>query len=57
MQNKKKEEHVKKCMCNHKGSSASIETDGVKRFQSHGLHYTEYFGDSDRKAHADVEEE
>ena len=51
----KQEKHVGMCKINHMGSSASMETEGVKRiFQrsenERNLQYTEYFGDSDSKA-------
>lgn len=56
----KKEAHVGKCKANHKGSSASMETEGVKRIfqrseRERKLQYSEYFGDGDSKAHAEVE--
>ncbi|XP_028392982.1 uncharacterized protein LOC114517447 [Dendronephthya gigantea] len=56
----KKEVHISKCKINHKGSSAAMETEGVKRIfrrseEDRKLQYTEYFGDGDSKAHAEVE--
>ena len=56
----KQQKHVGKCKINHIGSSAAMETEGVKRiFQrsenERNLQYTEYFGDGDSKAYAEVQ--
>ena len=58
----KQQKHVGKCKINHTGSSAAMETDGVMRiFQrsknERNLQYTEYFGDGNSKAYAEVKQE
>ena len=55
----KQQKHVGKCKINHTGSSAAMDTEGVMRiFQrsenERNLQYTEYFGDGDSKAYAEV---
>lgn len=52
----KRERHDGKCK-NYKGSSTSMETEGVKNIferskSERNLQYTEYFGDGDSKAYA-----
>ena len=56
----KQQKHVGKCKINHTGSSAAMETEGVMRIfrrseNERNLQYTEYFGDGDSKAYAEVE--
>ena len=58
----KQQKHVGKCKINHTGSTAAMETEGVMRiFQrsenERNLQYTEYFGDGDSKAYAEVKQE
>ena len=58
----KQQKHVGKCKINHTGSSAAMETEGVMRiFQrsenEQNLQYTEYFGDGNSKAYAEVKQE
>ena len=58
----KQHKHVGKGKLNHTGSSAAMETEGVMHiFQrsenERNLQYTEYFGDGDSKAYAEVKQE
>ena len=56
-----KAEHNNKCKANYFGSSASMETVGVKKIFSRSqerykLQYTEYFGDGDSKGFSEVQD-
>ena len=56
----KKEKNAGKCKMNHMGSSASMDTEGMKRIfhrseNERNLQYTEYFGDGNSNAYAEVE--
>ena len=58
----KQQKHVGKCKINHTGSCAAMKTEGVMRiFQrsenERNLQYTEYFGDGDSEAYAEVKQE
>ena len=53
----KRERHDGKCKRNYKGSSGSMETEGVKNIferseNGRNLQYMVYFGDEDSKAYA-----
>ncbi len=54
-------EHKGKCKANYSGSSASMETLGVKKIfgrsqEKYKLQYTEYFGDGDSKGFSEVQD-
>ena len=56
-----KAEHKDKCKANYFGSSASMETVGVKKIFSRSqerykLQYTEYFGHGDSKGFSEVQD-
>jgi hypothetical protein len=54
-------EHKDECKANYSGSSASMETVGVKKIfgrsqEKYKLQYTEYFGDGDSKGFSEVQD-